>query len=283
MASATEFTFHDPERTAAAEGIRRDLVAQLRARWSWEEVVCVVCAHATPTEPVSAKDGIEVVRCCACGHVFVSPRLPEEAVSELYGSTYWDLYQPAVGSPALAERVLFDYQNGFGKLERDVLPYRRPGRLLDVGASNGGMVRAARERGFDAHGIEPSAEVCDLARQLQGVELYCGDIRDNHFAAGSFDVVTMHDVLEHVFAPLEILRACRRVLAPGGLLVVETPTTDALGYLRDGDAWQNMSPLEHVHLFSEANLALVATRCGFRVVDLYCPHEDNVILIGEAA
>jgi 2-polyprenyl-3-methyl-5-hydroxy-6-metoxy-1,4-benzoquinol methylase len=229
------------------------------------------------------KDGIDVRRCSECGHLFVSPRLPEAAVSELYGNAYWDTYTQAIGSPALRDRVRFDYENGFGKLNRDVLPYRQSGRLLDVGASNGGLVRAARERGFTAEGLEPSADICALAAELQGIELYCGDIRDGHYPSGSFEIVTMHDVLEHVFEPLEILEACREVLVPGGILITETPTTEALDGRLDLAQWECMSPLEHVHLFSEANLARLYARAGFEIIDLYCPHENNVIVIGEVA
>ncbi|HWD24129.1 MAG TPA: class I SAM-dependent methyltransferase, partial [Acidimicrobiales bacterium] len=260
----TDITFHDAEAAARLADVRAELVEHFRAAWEWEAVPCVMCGPKQASSLLVVKDGIDVRRCEACGHVFVSPRLPEAAVGELYGNAYWDIYSQAIGSPSLRDRVRFDYENGFGKLRRDILPFRQRGRLLDVGASNGGLVRAARESGFSAEGLEPSAEICELSRDLQGVDLYCGDIRDGHFTPESFDIITMHDVLEHVFEPFEVLVACRKVLAPRGIVVVETPTTDALDAVKDFEEWECMSPLEHVHLFSEANLAELFHRADLK-------------------
>lgn len=274
--------FHDPDLAAQHTGLLDGLVARLRERYVWEDVACALCGPNASSSYATTKHGIDLRTCDACGHLYVSPRLPEEAVTELYGSAYWDDHAKAVGSPTLAERVAFDYQNGFGKLARDVQPYRRQGRLLDVGASNGGMVRAAREQGYVASGIEPSPDICALSERENGVELICGDLRTADLPPESLEIVTMHDVLEHLFDPIGTLRACREVLATGGLLVVETPTTDSLERHLRGDAWSQLNPLAHVNLFSEANLVRALTSNGFRLLDCYCPHENNVIVVGEA-
>jgi SAM-dependent methyltransferase len=276
--------FHDPDKVRANRHIMERLVADFRARYEWIDVPCVVCG--TPAEDTSfafEKWGMDMRRCDGCGHLFVSPRLPEAAVPELYSSSYWTEYCQAIGSPTLAERLEFDHRNGFGKLHRDVLPFRSSGRLLDLGASNGGAVRAAVELGFEAYGLEPSSEICDLARRAHGVQMFAGSLAEQSFPDGWFDVVISHDVLEHMFEPVVELREVRRVLGPGGLLVIETPTTDSLNALDDGVDWAVYSPLEHVHLFSERNLSRVVAEAGFRIVDLYCPHEENAIVIGEAA
>lgn len=259
------------------------LAAEMRAKYTWEDVACAVCGEPTPTTAAFDKWGLTMRTCDLCGHLFVTPRLPEEAVPELYGSTYWEAYSQAIGSPTLHERVDWDYRNGFTKLRRDVLPFRTSGRLIDVGASNGGMVRAANESGFEACGVEPSAEICELARQSHGVTMHCGDIRTLDLPAASFDVVTMHDVLEHVFDPVGTLRAIRRVLAPRGLLVVEMPSGDSVLALEQGVDWAVFSPLEHVNIFTQRNAARIVRAAGFAIVDHYDPHEENQIIIGEAA
>jgi SAM-dependent methyltransferase len=283
MADVMPTRFHVPELAEQHRQRRDDVIDRLRAQYRWDDVPCVLCGPAAATSHATTVDGIDLRTCDECGHLFVSPRLPEAAVADLYGQAYWTDYCLGIGSPTLAERTEYDYRNGFGKLQRDVLPFASAGRLLDVGASNGGTVRAARDLGFAAQGVEPSADICAAAKEAHGIELYCGDLRDLGLAAGSFDVVLLHDVVEHLFEPLAVLEACRRVLADGGVLVAETPTTDALTYVVDGDNWECMSPLEHVHLFSEENLARLVRRAGFRIADLYCPHEDNVVIVGRPA
>jgi 2-polyprenyl-3-methyl-5-hydroxy-6-metoxy-1,4-benzoquinol methylase len=274
--------FHDPDQARRNRHLLDALIAEMR-RFEWSEVPCVVCGESRELDDAFEKWGMEMKSCRRCGHLFVSPRMPEEAVPELYGSRYWERYTVAIGSPSLEERASFDYQNGRHKLDRDVLPHRSSGRLIDVGASSGGFVRQACEAGFDACGLEPAEEICELARRVHGVEMYGGSLADHAFPSGFFDVVTLHDVLEHMFEPVRELEEMRRVLAPGGLLVVETPTTSSLNYAEKGpEEWSTISPLEHVHLFSERNAQLVAERTGFDVVDLYSPHEDNWILVAEA-
>jgi SAM-dependent methyltransferase len=275
--------FHNATKARENEQLMVDLAAEMRAKYTWEDVACAVCGEATATTAAFEKWGLAMRTCDVCGHLFVTPRLPEAAVPELYGSTYWEAYSQAIGSPTLEQRVDWDYRNGFTKLQRDVLPFRASGRLIDVGASNGGMVRAARESGFDACGVEPSPEICELARRAHGVTMHCGDIRTLALPAASFDVVTMHDVLEHVFDPAGTLRAIRRVLAPGGLLVVEMPSGDSVLALEQGVDWAVFSPLEHVNIFTQRNAARLVRAAGFRIVDHYDPHEENQIIIGEAA
>lgn len=274
--------FHNHETAKAQRALMEQLGAEMVAKYGAADVPCAVCGTFTSTRPAFEKWGLAMVTCADCGHLFVSPRLPEEAVPELYGSVYWDDYSKAIGSPSLSERVEWDYRNSFFKLQRDVLPFRTSGRLIDVGASNGGMVRAANESGFEAVGIEPSPDICALAREANGVTMICGDIRHAKLSASSFDVVTMHDVLEHVFDPIGTLRACRRVLKPGGLLVVEMPDAESVLALAEGPDWAVFSPLEHVNLFTQANAARIVRAAGFSIVDHYDPHEENQIIIGEA-
>jgi SAM-dependent methyltransferase len=272
--------FHDPELARQRRGMLDELIAQMR-RHPWTPVPCVVCGEAEQLSPAHEKWGIAMRRCDRCGHLFTSPRMPAAAVAELYGSFYWEQYQVAIGSPSLEERLAFDLAGGRHKLERDVLPHRRSGRLLDIGASSGGLVRQALDAGFDAAGLEPAPEVCRRAREVHGVRMYEGTLAGQAFPDASWDVITLHDVLEHLFEPVDELREIHRVLAPGGIVVIETPTTDSLNHAEQGVAWSTISPLEHVHLFSQRAAQQLLEGLGFRTLDLHCPHEDNWIYVGE--
>lgn len=273
--------FHVPEVAAANAHLVATLVDELKS-FAWSDVPCCVCGGA-PGKTAWVKEGISVCECDHCGHLWVSPRMPEEAAAVLYSSRYWEELQPGVGSPSLEQRIEFDYGNGDYKLKRDVLPFRQSGRLLDVGASNGGLVRRARELGFEAAGLEPSPDVCALARRAHGVTMFAGTLAEQEFPAASWDVITLHDVLEHVLDPVAELCEIRRVLAPGGLLACETPTSSSLDFVDLGVEWSTLSPVEHLNYFDERNAARVLRRCGFHLVDLYSPHENNWIAIAEAS
>ena len=271
--------FHVPEVAAANRHLVGPLIDELKS-FAWSEVACCVCG-AAPGPPAWLKESVGVCECAGCGHLWVSPRMPEEAAAVLYSSRYWEELQPGVGSPSLEQRIEFDYGNGDYKLKRDVLPHRANGRLLDVGASNGGLVRRACELGFQAAGLEPSPDVCALARRAQGVVMFAGTLAEQRFPAASWDVITLHDVLEHVLEPVAELREIRRVLAPGGLLACETPSSSSLDFADLGLNWPTLSPIEHLNYFEERNAARVLRDAGFDLVDLYSPHENNWIAIAE--
>lgn len=153
----------------------------------------------------------------------------------------------------------------------ELLPARRERRaLLDVGAGTGAFVHTARRHGFDATGLEPNAAIVDAARE-RGIPVVRGSWRK---ARGRHDVITVHDVIEHLTDPLACLRHLRRCLAPDGLLVLETPEWTPE---RTVD-WKHFRPREHVCLYSEAALRELVRRSGLETVRVTRPVADKLAL-----
>jgi len=115
----------------------------------------------------------------------------------------------------------------------------RKGALLDVGAGRGEMLRAARESGWEATGIEPSPTFADYAAAYAGCKVICRPIEEWHFGAGTFDVVILSAILEHLYNPDATMAAVSRVLRPGGALYLEVPNERGLFYLT-GDMYHRV-------------------------------------------
>jgi SAM-dependent methyltransferase len=100
-------------------------------------------------------------------------------------------------------------------------------RVLDCGCGAGEYVRALLERGADAFGVEFDEQKI-AAGQAQGGELAArirvGDLEALAFPDASFEVALLNEVLEHVPDDGAALAEVRRVLRPGGRLVVLSPT-----------------------------------------------------------
>ena len=82
-------------------------------------------------------------------------------------------------------------------------------------------------------------------------------------ALGRFKLVTLNKVIEHVEAPVVMLRRTSGVLSPAGFVYVEAPDGDAAA--AEGPGREEFF-IEHHHVFSPASLALTAKRAGFSPV-----------------
>jgi SAM-dependent methyltransferase len=110
---------------------------------------------------------------------------------------------------------------------------RAPPAILDVGCGEGILLENLRTAypGKRLAGIDLSEENVRICREL-GLDVAFGDACSLPFDAGSFDACVMMSVLEHVEGPRDALREARRVLRPGGLLVVLLPNDDFFRFAR---------------------------------------------------
>ncbi|HYD48994.1 MAG TPA: class I SAM-dependent methyltransferase [Terriglobales bacterium] len=153
--------------------------------------------------------------------------------------------------------------------------------LLDVGCSSGWFLEQARRHGYRCRGIEPDDFFFERARRRlpAEVELVHGFFdRDLPAAWTGFDVITFHDVFEHLPHPIEILGACRRRLQPNGWVVLSVPS--AAGFVFTLSRWfyrlgataplermfQLHYPYPHLFYFDRRSIAALAQRSGFEVV-----------------
>ena len=172
-----------------------------------------------------------------------------------YPSTVWQRRL----SPAINLRPGWKAEADFSVLHQ---PAPRTGMsLLDVGCGDGFALSRMRELGWDVHGVDPDVEAVQRA-QRSGLDVRAGTLGGQSYPDSSFDVVTMTHVIEHVHDPVGLLAECRRILKPGGRLVVHTPNLESLGHSIYGEAWRGLEPPRHLHLFSQKNLRQVLERSG---------------------
>jgi SAM-dependent methyltransferase len=208
--------------------------------------------HALITTDVYADYG-RIVRCRRCGLVYRNPRpSPEDVLSayaEVRDADYLEEQDCRSMNAHLSLRVIRRHARG--------------GRLLDAGCATGLFLNAARTD-FDVQGVEPSAWAAGLARSRLGLDVVQGSLGSAPLPEGSFDVVTLIDVLEHFVDPLGALRRAAALLRPGGLLYVVTPDIGSLSSRLLRGYWWGLRPA-HLYYFSRATLGRALEAAGFEV------------------
>jgi SAM-dependent methyltransferase len=123
--------------------------------------------------------------------------------------------------------------------------------------------------------VEPSRWSADRAR-ARGLQVVDGTLAAADLPEGSFDVVTMWDVVEHLADPLSELRRARRLLRPGGLLALSTMNVEAWFPRLLGRRWPWYMQM-HLYYFTPRTLGRMLERAGFRMVEAV-PHRRVVRL-----
>ncbi|MBC7249814.1 MAG: class I SAM-dependent methyltransferase [Anaerolineae bacterium] len=210
-----------------------------------------------------------IVRCQQCGLVYTNPRRKAGDILDDYEQVEDRLY--------LEEREgrVLTFRRNLRPLEL-LSPPLNDARLLDVGCHIGVFVEIARERGWDAWGVEPSRWAAAQA-QKRGLQVISGTLRQAAFPADSFAVVTMWDVIEHLANPRGELEEVYRILKPGGLLAVHTINIESLFARLLGHRWPWLMEM-HLYYFSPTTLQRMMESVGFQVIQW--KNQGRFLLLG---
>jgi len=160
---------------------------------------------------------------------------------------------------------------GHRKRLRLIERYVAGGTLVDVGSGAGGFVAevAARPR-WRAIAVEPDPKAAEACRRV-GAQVVTARWEEARLPAGSADVITFWEVLEHLHDPVAAIVEARRVLRPHGLLVISTPNRDSLDARLFGPFWVGYELPRHLNVFSQRQLAQMLARQGFAPVAVAVP------------
>lgn len=196
------------------------------------------------------RNGLQVKECRSCGalHQRVEMTLDQ----------YADWYRVQYHGGCYTHSLEHDREVARKRLDAYCIT---PGSaLLDVGCGNGAFVMEAIGRGIEAVGQ-------DLAEGASAVPdaTYARPLADIHFPTDHFDVVTMHDVLEHAPDPMAMLLEVRRILKQGGKLLLDFPDFEAPA------GRHHWKPVEHLWLLDIDRLKALLEAAGFEVGNPYRP------------
>ena len=204
-----------------------------------------------------------VVECSSCRLMRLYPAPTPAELRSFYPDTYWwEADSSASGRLAELYRhfVLGDtvgFIAGHGKLSAPV---------LDAGCGGGALVRALRDRGVSAVGLDVSPIAASMASSGGRSPAVCAALPFAPFLPHSFSAVTLLHVLEHVPDPAALLRAIDRLLVPGGRLIVQAPNADSWQFLLLGKLWSGLDMPRHLIHFRAADVESLLETCGFTIL-----------------
>ena len=232
--------------------------------YSREEVVCNLCK--VNDEAFLFRTPERIVRCRRCGLIYCNPRLDAQSLGQIYSKDYFVLdeqnggidykaYANYIGEEPVITRSMI---KRIKKVERFA---HATGRMLDIGCAAGFSLIAARERGWDAEGIECS-EFCVNYARSRGLTVHQGFLSNYPGREESMDAITMWDYLEHSPDPLGDLKAGYSLLRRGGVILLSIPNVDSWSYRLLGKKWIGFKNIEHLYFFSRTTMEKLAVSAG---------------------
>lgn len=202
------------------------------------------------------------MRCVDCSHVFTDGYFTEAQEAVLFRHVQPNQI-PGAGNMELGRLVSSRIVERVEKALPPVSHNVSHGKWLDVGFGDGALLMAAQEYGFEPVGVDVRPDTVEGLRKF-GIEAYQDRI-ENARDVGSYTVVSMADVLEHVPYPTRALNAAYDLLMFSGMLFVSCPNMDlpAWRWLNANDSNPYWIEIEHFHNFTKKRLFRLLEDCGF--------------------
>ena len=218
---------------------------------------CPVCGKTEFTNKLVVEDrtvsgeSFAIVQCAACEFQFTNPRPDAAHIGRYYESAAYVSHNSGAGgllNQAYKLARFFTMRRKVGLIKRLSRLPGGPGALLDYGCGTGHFLAAAKSAGWRVQGHEPNPAARAEASRRVGQPIGEGPL--TNLTPGSFDVITLWHVLEHVHQLNETLAQLTALLRPGGVLLIAVPNVESLDAQHYRQDWAAYDVPRHLYHFA---------------------------------
>jgi len=212
---------------------------------------------------------IDMLQCDSCRLIFPREIPAESALQTIYPPNYYSFAETKYPNRlvmAIRGWVAQKKARGYMAMVNSATAH-----VLDIGCGDGRLLdelKASCPSGWQFYGIDWSEHAIKCIRR-KGYDGRSGDIgrMDLPDWQGKFDLVLMHQLIEHVRDPRETLIKVRRLLKDGGVVSIETPDINAWDFsLLKNRYWSVYHIPRHFYIFNKRNFTELAREVGFEVI-----------------
>jgi 2-polyprenyl-3-methyl-5-hydroxy-6-metoxy-1,4-benzoquinol methylase len=214
------------------------------------------------TQRVFQVDGYWIRECQSCHLRCVEITTSQEHVNKVYSDNYFTEGGAGYSNYFDEAKIITAHGRYYGKILNRFIA---PGRVLDVGAAAGFILKGLSEYGWKGVGLEPNRSMAEYGRINTGVDIKVGTL-EQFESDEKFDLVNMVQVLPHFYNLERALSTAAEHTKPNGYWLIETWNKDSLLAQMMGANWHEYSPPSVLHFFSPKSLKHVVKQFGFEEV-----------------
>lgn len=203
-----------------------------------------------------------LLKCKNCKVIFLENHDELTKSQNFYDKEYFEnyLYESETNFEQIkvtAKYYLNFIQNKFGLIKS----------FLDVGAGFGLFVKAFRELGLDAEGIEISIYSSKIAKEKFGIELFNDEFTNFH-STKKFDLICFYHSFEHIPDPNSYISKASELLNESGILWLSLPNVMSLDRFIKKDNWNGWSLPYHLFHYSPRSIKDLIRKYGFKKIKI---------------
>jgi 2-polyprenyl-3-methyl-5-hydroxy-6-metoxy-1,4-benzoquinol methylase len=209
---------------------------------------------------INNSKNFNIVQCSECRLAHLNPLPEKEFLSRFYESGYHKEKESFLNK-------FLSYLNRRLAI-KELRKFKMGGKVLDIGCGRGAFLEEMQKVGYDSYGVEPSREGYEISSKIRNVKIFNCQISDCHFPNSYFDIVSLWHTLEHIPDPSALLKQIKRMLKPGGILVIEVPNFSCWGCRFFKTSWHQLDVPRHLFFFTKGSLLRLLESNGFEALKI---------------
>ncbi|MCR4417073.1 MAG: class I SAM-dependent methyltransferase [Ignavibacteria bacterium] len=222
---------------------------------------CKIC-NSRRTTLFKTIGSFELLKCKDCQVIFLNNIEEILSAQNLYDEKYFEnyLYEDEINLESVKSTAQYylDYISD---------QFRIVNSILDVGAGFGLLVKAFRELGYNADGVEVSNYSVRVAKEKFEIELFNGDLQEFQ-TDQKYDLIAFYHSFEHLPAPLKTIRKVKSLLNTNGILWLSLPNVMSLDRFIQGENWNGWSLPYHFFHYSPRSIKNLLRSEGFEKIKI---------------
>lgn len=216
----------------------------------------------------------KIINCQECEYAHILPYPNLDDIKNFYKDTFYQSHWENYVDSHLTD---FEWQMSMHNDKYEIFENYLPNtdrRILDLGSGPGTFLRCGQKRGWECIGIEPSKSAAKFSSEKFDLKIINDFFHeDNYDNFGTFDVIHLNNVIEHILNPKQLILMLSKILKKNGLLCISAPNDfnrlqTTYQKVTDSKIWW-VAPNEHINYFNKSTLTKLMENNNINIIDSF--------------